>query len=78
MANAGYFYEWVMFDTTDEQITHCYVSLRATGDCPIGVQGWHYKAFPARIPTADILTKEIHEAVLWPQKAPPWEWRREP
>ena len=77
MADSGYFYEWLMFDTTDEQVTHVYVSLRATGDSPIGVQGWHYKAFPARIPTIDILKNEIGNAVMWPQHAPPWNYDRE-
>lgn len=74
MANSGYLHEWLMFDTRDEQVTHVYIALRATGDSPIGVQGWHYKAFPARVPTTEILSNHIHEAVLWPQKAPPWEW----
>lgn len=76
MANSGYFYEWLMVDTSDPDITHVYVSLRATGDSPIGVQGWHYKAFPARIPTVEILQKEISQAVLWPQQAPPWRWEQ--
>jgi len=77
MADSGYFYEWVMFDTRDLDITHCYVALQATGDSPIGVQGWHYKAFPARIPTVEIMQNHIQNAVMWPQKAPPWDWDAE-
>jgi hypothetical protein len=77
MADAGYLIEWVMFDTRDEQVTHAYVAIKALGDCPIGVQGWHYKAFPSRVPTVDILQKHAHEMVLWPLKAPPWNFDRE-
>lgn len=76
MANSSYLYEWLMVDVSDEQITHVYVSLRAVGDCPDGVQGWHYKAFPARTTTEEILKNHIHEAVTWPQKAPPWQYIR--
>jgi hypothetical protein len=72
MANAAYSYKWLMVDTSDEQITHVYVWLEAIGDCPPSVQGWHYKAFPARMSTVDILTQEVAGAVLWPQHAPPW------
>ena len=77
MADSGYLYEWLFVDTRDEQVTHVYVALRATGDSPLGVQGWHYKAFPARVPTIDILKNHISEAVMWPQQAPPWQFERE-
>lgn len=58
----------------DPEITHVYVFLEARGDCPIGVQGWHYKPFPASIPVVDIMAKHMwaggDDPVLWPQKAP--------
>jgi hypothetical protein len=65
-----------MVDTSDEQITGVYVWLEASGDCPMGVQGWHYKVFPARIPLVEILQSRLNDVVLWPQQAPPWELRR--
>ena len=78
MAKAGYDFEWLMIDTTDPEITEVYVLLKAWGDCPMGVQGWHHKSFPARIPSVDIIKDYIAEAVMWPQKAPPWDWRKDP
>lgn len=69
--NATSTIEEVRFDLRDEQITHVYVLSRAGGDAPIGVQGWHYKAFPARIPMVEILTPEyIGDYIMWPLKAP--------
>jgi len=63
--------EEVRFDLRDEQITHVYVLVRADGDAPIGVQGWHYKAFPSRIPVAEIVSREnFNDYILWPLKAP--------
>lgn len=71
MANATSTIEEVRFDLRDEQITQVYVLSRAGGDAPIGVQGWHYKAFPARIPMVEILTPQhIGDYLLWPLKAP--------
>lgn len=78
MGKAGYNFQWLMIDTTDPEITHFYVLLEALGDCPIGVQGWHYKTFPARVPSIEIITNHLHEAVLWPQVSPPWVWRGKP
>ena len=71
MANATSTIEEVRFDLRDEQITHVYVLSRGSWDAPIGVQGWHYKAFPARIPMVEILTPQhIGDYLLWPLKAP--------
>lgn len=60
------------FDTRDDDITHCYILLDAWNDVPLGVIGWHYKAFPARISVQDILTNPEHlkDHIFWPQKAP--------
>lgn len=71
MADSSYTMNEIRFDVRDEQVTHCYVLCDAEGDSPIGVQGWHYKAFPARIPVAEILLKYLGDVVLWPLKAPP-------
>ena len=76
MADASYDIREERF-VIDPEITHVYIFLEAHGDCPIGVQGWHYKAFPASIPVIDIIGKhmwlgtgEDDDPVLWPQKAP--------
>ena len=50
--------------------TECYVFCEVNGDCPIGVQGWHYKVFSKDIPIIDIIPQYITECVLWSQKAP--------
>ncbi len=50
--------------------TECYVFCEAKGDCPIGVQGWHYKVYPKEIPIIDIVKEYVKDCVLWPQKSP--------
>ena len=77
MANSSYSYDWLFVDTRDEQITHVYVALTAHGDSPLGVQGWHHKSFPSRMTVMEILEKEVANAVMWPQAAPPWTFDRE-
>lgn len=61
---------WLKFDLSDEEITHVYVMVDAEGDCPIGVQGCHYKAFPARVSAIEIITNDLKDHLLWPLKAP--------
>lgn len=59
------------FITKDPNITHVYVCVSIVrGDCPIGVEGWHYKTFPAEIPAVDIMNLHLKDHVLWPQKVP--------
>ena len=70
MANATATIQEIRFDVRDEQMTHVYVLVRAGGDAPIGVQGWHYKAFPARITAVQILVEHFRDHLLWPLKAP--------
>ena len=60
----------VRFDVRDPEITHVYVACHGGGDYPIGVDGWHYKAFPARMSAIDILKDHVADFLLWPQKAP--------
>lgn len=62
--------EEMRFDVREEQMTKVYVLVRAEGDCPLGVQGWHHKAFPARIPVIEILEKHFDDYLLWPLGAP--------
>jgi len=50
--------------------TECYVFCEAHGDCPIGVQGWHYKVFPKKVPILDIVKIYVIECIQWPQKSP--------
>lgn len=61
----------VRFDTRNEHLTHVYVYLRPiAGDCPITIQGWHHKAFPAHLSAVEIYQKHFHDHVLWPLEAP--------
>ena len=53
-----------------DDLTHCYVAVDAEGDCPIGVQGWHHKAFAASVNVVDILTDHFRDHLLWAQEAP--------
>lgn len=71
MAAAGMKYRELRFVIEDE-LTQVYVLIEALGDCPMGVQGWHHKTFPASKPVIDILTRlgRDNDAVLWPQQAP--------
>lgn len=50
--------------------TECYVYCEAKGDCPIGVQGWHYKVYSKEIPVIDIFKDYVPNCVVWPQKNP--------
>jgi len=58
----------VLFVIEDKE-TQCYVAVSAAGDCPIGVQGWHYKSFDPPIPIVNIL-KEHFDYLTWPLSAP--------
>jgi hypothetical protein len=62
----------------DDGLTHVYVLCEAGGDCPLGVQGWHHKAFADHYSAAQILDMMFtpksplkgDDPVLWPQKSP--------
>jgi len=61
----------VHFILTDPQITEVYIAVSVAGDCPLGAQGWHYKAFPARMSVLEIMTGGgLEDHLLWPLKAP--------
>ena len=74
MGAASYKYREIRFVIEDE-LTHCYVFLEAAGDCPLGVQGWHHKVYPASKSVLDIIQLTAsgdaeHDPVLWGQEAP--------
>jgi len=50
--------------------TECYVYCEAIGDCPVSVQGWHYKVFPKERTVEEIMKIYPKDCVLWPLKAP--------
>ena len=54
----------------DKELTHVYCLVKATGDCPLGVHGWHYKAFPGSMPVITIVNQELGDHLLWTQKSP--------
>lgn len=64
-----------------DELTHVYVLIDAIGDCPLGVQGWHHKAFGPSRTCEDILHAMFttDSCVLWPQAAPdPHQATKEP
>ena len=62
--------EEMRIDVRDEQMTKVYVLVRAEGDCPLGVQGWHHKTFPARLSAITIMQEHFADYLLWPLAAP--------
>lgn len=71
MAYAGVEYKELRF-VIGKELTDVYVLCDAVGDCPTGVQGWHYKVFPPSKSVEDILQVMFGEddCVMWPLKAP--------
>ncbi len=62
----------------DDELTQVYILCQAEGDCPIGVQGWHHKTFPASKNVAQIMDamfKDGDDPILWSLEGP-IEWRR--
>jgi hypothetical protein len=69
MGKASMEYKEVRFVIEDE-LTQVYVFIEAHGDCPLGVQGWHHKTFPASQSIIDIVkSNEFEDSVLWPLDA---------
>ena len=57
----------------EPELTQCYALINAVGDCPLGLQGWHHKTFPASVSTQDILAKigdGSEDPIMWAQQAP--------
>ena len=76
MGKASVEYKEIRF-VIDEELTHVYVFCEAIGDCPIGVQGWHKKTFPASKNVLDILNNHMFQGdndesdpILWGIEAP--------
>ena len=69
MANAGYDILEVRF-LIKPDYTECYIYCEAVGDCPISVQGWHYKVFSKETTVEEIVKIYPMQCVVWPQKSP--------
>ena len=70
MAWAGAKFKEVRF-IIEEGVTQVYVAVEAEGDCPLGVQGWHHKTFPASIPISAIVPlMGEDDPILWPLNTP--------
>ena len=56
----------------EDELTQVFVAIEAVGDCPISVQGWHHKTFPASLSAIDILNRigSGDDPVLWDGGAP--------
>ena len=56
----------------EDELTKAYILMTADGDCPVGVQGWHQKVFPASKSAVDILSliRDGDDPVLWLMGAP--------
>lgn len=57
----------------EDELTQVYIAINAIGDCPMGVQGWHHKTFPATCSALDVLEliKQGKENFLtWSLNAP--------
>ena len=55
----------------EPELTQVYVLVRAIGDCPIGVQGWHHKTFPVSKSVLDIMQNDLpKDYLVWAQNAP--------
>jgi hypothetical protein len=58
----------------EPELLQVYVAMDAVGDCPLGIQGWHHKTFPASVNAQEVMQlwhdgKE--DPVMWSQDAPP-------
>lgn len=73
MANSQAIYEEIRIDLRNPELTECYILIRAEGDSPLGVQGWHHKTFASSKSAMDILhawAKGEESPILWPLDAP--------
>jgi hypothetical protein len=73
MGRCSVIYREVRF-VIEPEMTHCYVKIEAVGDCPLGLEGWHKRSFPASKGALDILT-DIRNGTFfppefWGQEAP--------
>jgi hypothetical protein len=75
MANSTYGIDEIRLNVADPDRTDVYIYLSAGVDCPHFVVGWHYKAYPARMTTAEVFsllgTTPDHDPLCWVRKAPP-------
>ena len=74
MSNCSVLFKEVRFKIEDNH-TDVYVLCHASGDCPPGVQGWHFKCFSGSMSIEIILLKSFgplaeDSPFEWPQKSP--------
>lgn len=72
MANSFATFKEMRFVFKDE-LTEVYVFVEASGDSPIGVQGWHHKTYPISMSTESIVSEWAQmgtDIILWPLKSP--------
>lgn len=72
MGKAGYSVLEFRF-VIEPELSQCYVYVRAEGDCPFGVQGWHHKTFPASKSLSDVVkmwSDGAEDPIMWPLSAP--------
>lgn len=71
MANSTVTFKEIRFVGLDTDLTHCFVLCEAGGDSPLGVQGWHHRAYPAEKSVLDIVASLAKDdPVMWPQASP--------
>lgn len=74
MGKAIYSIDEIRMNFRDPELIEVFVCVTIMGDVPLGVQGWHHKTFPSRVPGLDIYTAMFtgeDNPVLWHQETPP-------
>ena len=69
-APAGFVVHELRF-VLEEHRTRVFAWLRAVGDVPPTVQGWHGVDFPPTMSVAEIIVRHMGEVAAWPNAAPP-------
>ena len=72
MAKCEAVFKEVRFEIQPE-LTQAFFLIQAVGDCPIGVQGWHHKTFPASMNCTQILQRierGEEDPLMWNQGVP--------
>lgn len=73
MGKCSTFFDELRLDVRDPEATHVYAFVRAEGDCPFFVYGWHHKAFAKSLPTLEIyklIAEGTEDMMTWERGAP--------
>lgn len=79
VANTLVNYNVIVFDVSDPDTTHVYVRIDPVPgdpcDCDPHVFGWHHRAYPSYIPTAQLHDQVLfrtpeHDPLMWPNCGP--------